>query len=209
MKRQIKETIAEIGKRLYEKGLNGSYGGNFSIRDNEDIYITPSGIPKDIIEYNDVLVIDFNGNVVEGEGEPSSETPFHIKIYEVRQDVNAIIHAHPPYATGFAIAHVSIPNNIHEESALVVGEVPVLPYEVTSSKELAERVGDAIKNHNALLLSNHGALTVGEDMEKAFRRMEELELLARMISIAYLLGGPKPIPEEKLKILFEKKKPKI
>ncbi|BAL81376.1 class II aldolase/adducin family protein [Caldisericum exile] len=202
MKRQIKEDIAAIGRRLYEHQLNGSYGGNFSVREEEFIYITPSGVPKDELDYSDILVIDFSGNVVEGEGKPSSEILFHIKIYKVRPDVNAIIHAHPPYATGFAIANSSIPNNVHEESTLILGDVPVIPYEITSSKELAENIGKAIQDHNALLLANHGALTVGDTLERAFRRMEELENLCKMLTVANLLGGAKPIPQDKLENLL-------
>ena len=206
MKRQIKEEIATIGKRLYEHELNGSYGGNFSVRDEEYIYITPSGVPKDELDYSDILVIDFSGNVLEGEGKPSTEILFHIKIYKVRSDVNAIIHAHPPYATGFAIANYPIPNDVHEESTLILGDVPVIPYEITSSKELAENIGKAIQDHNALLLANHGALTVGDTLERAFRRMEELENLCKMLTVANMLGGAKPIPQGKLQNLLELKK---
>jgi len=206
MKRQIKEEIATIGKRLYEHELNGSYGGNFSVRDEEYIYITPSGVPKDELDYSDILVIDFSGNVLEGEGKPSTEILFHIKIYKVRSDVNAIIHAHPPYATGFAIANYPIPNDVHEESTLILGDVPVIPYEITSSKELAENIGKAIQDHNALLLANHGALTVGDTLERAFRRMEELENLCKMLTVANMLGGAKPIPQDKLQNLLELKK---
>lgn len=206
MKRQIKEEIANIGKRLYEHELNGSYGGNFSVRDEEYIYITPSGVPKDELDYSDILVIDFSGNVLEGEGKPSTEILFHIKIYKVRSDVNAIIHAHPPYATGFAIANYPIPNDVHEESTLILGDVPVIPYEITSSKELAENIGKAIQDHNALLLANHGSLTVGDTLERAFRRMEELENLCKMLTVANMLGGAKPIPQDKLQNLLELKK---
>jgi L-fuculose-phosphate aldolase len=206
MKRQIKEEIANIGKRLYEHELNGSYGGNFSVRDEEYIYITPSGVPKDELDYSDILVIDFSGNVLEGEGKPSTEILFHIKIYKVRSDVNAIIHAHPPYATGFAIANYPIPNDVHEESTLILGDVPVIPYEITSSKELAENIGKAIQDHNALLLANHGALTVGDTLERAFRRMEELENLCKMLTVANMLGGAKAIPQDKLQNLLELKK---
>ena len=206
MKRQIKEEIANIGKRLYEHELNGGYGGNFSVRDEEYIYITPSGVPKDELDYSDILVIDFSGNVLEGEGKPSTEILFHIKIYKVRSDVNAIIHAHPPYATGFAIANYPIPNDVHEESTLILGDVPVIPYEITSSKELAENIGKAIQDHNALLLANHGALTVGDTLERAFRRMEELENLCKMLTVSNMLGGAKPIPQDKLQNLLELKK---
>ncbi len=203
MKRNIKEDIAAIGKRLYEHRLNGGYGGNFSVRDEDYIYITPSGVPKDTLDYSDILVIDFKGTVVEGQGRPSSEILFHIVIYKTRSEINAIIHAHPPVATGFSIAHVEIDDNIHEESTVVIGRVPVIPYEVTSSKELAVNVQEAIINHNALLLSNHGAITIGEDLEKAYRRMEELENLCKMIITANSLGGIQPIPSDKLEKLYD------
>lgn len=203
MKRNIKEEIVEIGKRLYRANLNGGYGGNFSVRDEENIYITPAGVPKDVLDYSDILVIDFKGNVIEGLGRPSSEILFHIFIYKKREDVNAIIHAHPPFATGFSIAHLQIEGNIHEESVTVIGEVPVIPYELTSSKELAERVSDVMKNHEAALISNHGAITVGEDLEKAFRKMEDLDNLCKMVLVATIMGGVKKIPPEKIKALKE------
>ena len=203
MKRNIKEEIVEIGKRLYRANLNGGYGGNFSVRDEENIYITPAGVPKDVLDYSDILVIDFKGNVIEGLGRPSSEILFHIFIYKKREDVNAIIHAHPPFATGFSIAHLPIEGNIHEESVTVIGEVPIIPYELTSSKELAERVSDVMKNHEAALISNHGAITVGEDLEKAFRKMEDLDNLCKMVLVATIMGGVKKIPPEKIKALKE------
>ncbi len=205
MKRNIKEEIVAVAKRLYERNLNSSYGGNFSIRDEDFIYITPSGVPKDLLEYSDILVIDFKGNVLEGEGKPSTEILFHILTYKKKQETNAIIHAHPPYATGASIAQIEIEDNIHEESAIVIGSVPVLPYEVTSSLSLAEEVSENLKNRAAVLLSNHGAVTVGENMEQAYRRMEELESLCKMILVAKILGGIKPIPPDKLKKLFDLK----
>ncbi len=202
MKRKIKEDIALMGKRLYERRLNGGYGGNISIKDNDAIYITPSGVPKDILSYSDIIVMDFKGNIIEGQGKPSSEMLFHIFIYKARSDINTIIHAHPPIATGFAIAHRPILEPVHEESTIVLGKVPVLPYEITSSKELAKNVSDAIKENNALLLANHGAITVGDSLEKAFRRMEDLENLCEMLLVADASGGAKRIPPEKLKELF-------
>ena len=202
MKRKIKEDIALMGKRLYERRLNGGYGGNISVKDNDMIYITPSGVPKDILDYSDIIVMNFKGNIIEGQGKPSSEMLFHILIYKVRDDVSAIIHAHPPIATGFAIAHRPILEPVHEESVVMLGKVPLLPYEVTSSKELAKNVGEAIKEHNALLLANHGAITVGDSLEKAFRRMEELENLCEMLLVAEAAGGAKRIRAEKLKELF-------
>ena len=203
MKRNIKEEIVEIGKRLYNAKLNRGYGGNFSVRDEDFIYITPSGLPKDKLDYTDIVVIDFKGNLVEGQGKPSSEILFHILIYKKRGDVNAIIHAHPAFATGFSIAQTPIEDGIHEESCIVLGKVPVIPYEVTSSKELAEKVGDVITNHDAALLANHGAIAVGEDLERAFRKIEELELLCKMITVATIMGGVKKISEEKLALLRE------
>jgi L-fuculose-phosphate aldolase len=203
MKRKIKEDIALVGKRLYERRLNGGYGGNISVRDGDVIYITPTGVPKDILEYSEILVMDFKGNIIEGEGKPSSEMLFHIILYKERPDVNAIIHAHPPLATGFAIARHPITEAVHEEAAIILGKVPVIPYEITSSKELAKSVGEAFKNANAVLLANHGAITAGDTLEKAFRRMEELENLCEMLLVADALGGAKKIPLKKLFKLFE------
>jgi len=206
MKRNIKEDIVAIGKRIYEASLNGSYGGNFSVRDEDYIYITPAGLPKDILEYTDILVIDFKGAVLEGEGKPSTEVLFHIMTYKKRENIKAIIHAHPPFATGFSIAGIDIGNNINEESSIILGKIPVLPYEVTSSISLAEEVSENLQKCNAVLLSNHGAITVAENLEKAFRRMEELENLCKMIFVAKIMGGIKTIPPDKLKKLFDLQK---
>ncbi len=206
MKRNIKEDIVAIGKRLYEASLNGSYGGNFSVRDEDYIYITPAGLPKDILEYTDILVIDFKGAVLEGEGKPSTEVLFHIMTYKKREGIKAIIHAHPPFATGFSIAGIDIGNNINEESSIILGKIPVLPYEITSSISLAEEVSENLQKCNAVLLSNHGAITVAENLEKAFRRMEELENLCKMIFVAKIMGGVKTIPPDKLKKLFDLQK---
>ncbi len=203
MKRKIKEEIVSVGKRLYERRLNGGYGGNISVLDEGVIYITPSGVPKDELDYSKIIVMDFKGNIIEGQGKPSSEMLFHILLYKERADIKAIIHAHPPLATGFAIARHPITEAVHEEAAVLLGKVPVLPYEVTSSKELAKNVSEAFKNANAVLLANHGVITVGETLEKAFRRMEELENLCEMLLVADALGGAKKIPLKKLLKLFE------
>lgn len=203
MKRNIKEDIVEIGKRLYHEKLNGGYGGNFSVRDEDFIYITPTGLPKDKLDYTDIIVIDFKGNVVEGQGKPSSEILFHILIYKKRIDVNTIIHAHPPYTTGFSIARIPVDSGIHEESTIVLGEVPIIPYEVTSSKELAEKVSNVILDHDAAILSNHGAIAVAENLECAFRKIEELEILCKMITVATIMGGVNKIPPEKLSELHK------
>jgi len=202
MKREIKETIASIGKRLYERRLNGGYGGNISIKDEGMIYITPSGLPKDILLYSDIIVVDFKGNLLEGEGKPSSELLFHVAIYKERSDVNAIVHTHPPVSTGFAIANMPLQKAIHEEVSLILGEVPVLPYEMTSSKELARSVANAFKKYNAVMLANHGVITVGDTPEKAFRRAEELENICISTLVANTFGGAKEIPADKLKALF-------
>ena len=202
MKRTVKEKIVAVCKRLYKRNLNGGYGGNVSVKDKGLIYITPSGMPKDTLEYADIIVMDFKGNILEGKGKPSSEMRFHTLIYKERPDVNAIIHAHPPIATGFAIARRAIPIGIHEEATIVLGEVPVLPYAVTSSEELADEVAKAIRKSNAALLSNHGAVTVGASIEQAFRRMEELENLCQMIMVANTVGEVHKIPEDKLQELI-------
>ncbi len=203
MKRKIKEDIVSIGKRLYQRRLNGGYGGNISVRDEDVIYITPTGVPKDILEYSDIIVMNFKGNVIEGHGKPSSEMLFHILLYKERSDIKAIIHAHPPLATGFAIAGKSITEAVHEEATTLLGKVPVLPYEVTSSKELAKNISNAFKKVNAVMLANHGVITVGDSLEKAFRRTEELENLCEMLLVANTLGGAKKIPLKKLLKLFE------
>jgi len=189
------EKLVEIAKRLYEKNMNAALGGNVSIRQGDEILITPAGINKGFMTEQDVVAVDLDGKVVRGSGKPSSEGKMHYEIYKRRADVHAIIHAHPPFAVGFALAHRDIPDDILPEATIVLGHVPCLPYVTPSTIDLAREVAQGLVHRNAAFMANHGAITLGATLEEAYNRMELLEQTCMSIVYASVLGGVHHIPE--------------
>jgi L-fuculose-phosphate aldolase len=197
----LKKKIVEISRRLYQNGLVVGTGGNVTARipGSPHILATPSGVCKGFLSPKDIIKIDLDGNVVEGRLKPTSETPMHTEIYKVREDVNAVVHAHPPYCTGFACARVPLSSPIFPEAIVVVGEVALVEYATPGTKELALKTAEAAKTHNALILANHGTITLGSSLEQAYQRTEVLEEYAKVLFVSTLLGGPKPLSAEEVR----------
>ncbi len=189
------EKLVAIAKRLYERNMNAALGGNVSIRQGDEVMITPAGINKGFMTEEDVVVVDLDGAVLRGGGKPSSEGKMHYEIYKLRADVHAIIHAHPPFAVGFALAHREIPDDILPEATIVLGQVPCLPYVTPSTIDLAREVAHGLAGRNAAFMANHGAITTGATLEEAYNRMELLEQTCMSIVYATVLGGIHHIPE--------------
>jgi L-fuculose-phosphate aldolase len=187
--------LVEIAKRLYERNMNAALGGNVSIRLGDEIAISPAGINKGFMTEDDVVVVDMEGNRLPGNGKPSSEGKMHYEIYKLRPDVQAIIHAHPPFAVGFALAHHDLPDDMLPEATILLGYVPCLPYVTPSTIELAREVAQGLAHRNAAFMANHGAITVGADLEEAYNRMELLEQTCMSVVYATVLGGVHHIPE--------------
>jgi len=202
---RLKEKIVEISKRLYQRGLVAGAGGNVSVRIPNSSYIlaTPSGVCKGYLNPSDIIKLDLNGKVIEGRLKPTSETPMHTEIYKVREDVKAVVHAHPPFCTGFACARIPLDSPILPEVIVMIGEVAMVDYATPGTKELAMKVAEAAKNHDALLLANHGTITLGASLEQAYQRTEILEEYAKILLISTLLGGPKPLSSEEAKKIRE------
>ena len=190
--------LVEIAKRLYDRNMNAALGGNVSIRLGDEIAITPAGINKGFMTEDDVVVVDMNGTKLRGNGKPSSEGKMHYEIYKLRPDVQAIIHAHPPFAVGFALAHRDLPDDILPEATIVLGHVPCLPYVTPSTMELAREVAQGLAHRNAAFMANHGAITAGVDLEEAYNRMELLEQTCMSVVYASVLGGVHHIPEPEM-----------
>jgi len=186
--------LVEIAKRLYDKNMNAALGGNVSIRLGDEIAITPAGINKGFMTDDDVVVVDTNGTKLRGNGKPSSEGKMHYEIYRLRPDVQAIIHAHPPFAVGFALAHRDLPDDILPEATILLGHVPCLPYVTPSTIDLAREVAQGLVHRNAAFMANHGAITVGADLEEAYNRMELLEQTCMSVVYATILDGVHHIP---------------
>ena len=181
--------IAEVCRRLWERGLIAGPDGNVSVRLDEDaILVTPSGLSKADVTPDAVVQIDRSGVASGGKGRPSSEVAVHLRIYARRPDVRAVVHAHPPTATGFAVAGESLPADVLPELICQMGDVALVPYGMPGTEELADRCEPHLASHDALLLANHGAVTVGATLGIAHQRMESLEHTARIVLTARLLG---------------------
>lgn len=199
-----KKFIVECGNRMLNSGLTVETWGNISVRDPETglFYLTPSGMPYDIIEPEDIIVMDRDLNIVEGTRKPTIEFGMHIGIMNVRPDVNAVIHTHPVESQVFACLHRDIPPVIDEAAQLLGGTVKCAEYALPGSEELAHNVIEALGDGAACLMANHGAVCVGADMDKAFRVCTVLEMTAEIYQKALAIGKPEPIDEDK--VLFMK-----
>lgn len=200
----LREEICLVGRRLYEQGMATANDGNLSARrEDGNILCTPTGISKGLLRPELLCVVDPEGKVLEmGEGlGPSSEIKMHLRVYRERPDVQAVVHAHPVYATAFAIAEEPLDAPIMAESLVLLGEVPVAPYGTPSTMEIPEAITPLLKDHNAILLAHHGALTFGPSVLQAGYYMESVEFYARQLFLGRLLGGPKCLTKEQIKRL--------
>lgn len=201
---EIKKEICEIGRRIYMNGFVAANDGNISVKvsDNE-FYCTPTGVSKGFMTPDMIIRIDADGNKVDGKLNPSSEIKMHMRVYRERPDVNAVVHAHPPTATAFAVANIPMDKYILPEAILVLGDVPICKYGTPSTMEIPDSLEPYIQDHDAFLLQNHGALTVGNTLTKAFFVMEEVEFSAKISLIARQLGAENELTCDDLAKLME------
>ena len=186
--------LAAAGRRLDSLGFVPATDGNLSLRISPDrLLVTPSGRPKGDLSEEELLVTDLDGRVVEGEGIPSSELPMHLAVYRRRPDVGAVVHAHPPTASGFSVAGIGLTSPILPEILVTVGPVPLTPYATPGTGEIPAAIAPFLDRHDAFLLANHGVLTLGRDLSEALHRMERVEHLARVALVARLLGGAREL----------------
>lgn len=205
-KQEIKLQICDVCNKMWQLGWVAANDGNVSVRvsDNE-IIATPTGISKSFITPDKLVTIDMDGNLLEAEGgyHPSSEIKMHLCCYKERADVGSVIHAHPPGATSFAVAHVHMDNYSMIESIIAIGSVPITPYGTPSTNEVPDAIRPYLQKHDVMLLENHGALTVGSDLLTAYYRMESLELWAKIELNARILGGVKELSREQIDRLID------
>lgn len=178
-----------VCRRLYDRGLIAGPDGNVSVRlPSGLILITPSGRSKVDVTANTLVIVDDMGRHIAGDDRPSSEMRMHLRIYQRRPDVHAIVHAHPPIATGFGVAGQSLPASVLPEVILQMGTVPLVPYATPGTDALPDSLEPFLPQHDAFLLANHGATTLGPTLEVAHQRMESLEHAARILFVARSLG---------------------
>ena len=203
-----KELIIEIGKRLWQREYVAANDGNISVRLNDsEVLATPTGVSKGFMTETMILRVDMEGRMLdENTYKPSSEVMMHIEVYRQREDIQAVVHAHPPFATAFAVAGIPLDKCVLPESVLTLGEVAIAPYGTPSTMEIPESIQPIIQQSDAVLLENHGALTLGRDLITAYHRMETLEHSASITYKAMQLGRVNEIPSEGIKKLMDIRK---
>lgn len=198
---ELREQICDVCHKMWQLGWVAANDGNVSARLEDGTFLaTPTGMSKSFITPDKLVRIDADGNVLEGAPglRPSSEIKMHLRCYQERPDVNAVLHAHPPTATGYAVAHKALDEYSMIETVIAIGSVPVTPYGTPSTYEVPEAIAPYLGEHDVVLLMNHGALAVGSDVITTYYRMETLELFAKISLTAHLLGGAKEISRENI-----------
>src|SRR5919106_1778072 len=199
---QIRAEIVEVGRRLYARAYVASNDGNISVRlDETRLITTPKSVSKGFMTPDMMVVTDHEGRKLAGERDPSSELPMHLEIYRNRPDVNAVVHAHPPLATGFAVAGIPLTRAVLAEVITTLGSIPIAEYGTPSTAELPDAVRKYIKAHDGMLLANHGAVTCGPSVMAAYFKMETIEHFAKISLVARLLGRENLISREEVERL--------
>lgn len=203
---EIARGMCAVGRRLMERGLIAGAEGNIAVRlDADRVLVTPAGRAKGALAADDLVEVDLAGRRVRGAGRASSELDMHLTILRARPDVRAVVHAHPPTATGMALAGQVPDGGVLPEVIVSLGSVPIVPYGQPGSPELAERLRPYLAGHDALLLANHGAVTMGPTLDAAHFRMESLEQAARIVLVARLLGRVEALaPEDVARLIAQR-----
>jgi L-fuculose-phosphate aldolase len=204
---KLKEQICEIGRRVYAKGFAAANDGNISFRLNaKEILCTPTMISKGFMKPDDVCKVDYDGKQLAGKRKRSSEILLHLSVYKSRPDVNAVVHCHPPHATAFAVAHEPIPKCVLPEVEVFLGEVPISVYETPGDQRFANTILPFVKNCNTIILANHGTITFGPDLEKAYWNSEIIDAYCNILILAKQIGKVNYFSDEKTKELLALKK---
>ncbi len=200
---ELRETIVEIGRRIYARGYVAANDGNISVRlDDQRVLTTPTGVSKGFMQPEAMVVVDYDGQPLSA-GRPSTELPMHLFIYQQRPDVQAVVHAHPPYATGFATAGLALDKCVLPEIVVTIGTVPLAEYGTPSTQELPATLAPYLHRCDAFLMANHGAVTVGKDLMDAYFKMERLEHYAQILFIARALGGERVLTKSQVEKLYD------
>lgn len=203
---EIKKLMCDIGRRVYNKGMVAANDGNFSVKLNDNEFLcTPTGVSKGFMTPEYICKVDAQGNLLQANGNfrPSSEIKMHMRVYEKRPDVGAVVHAHPSYATSFAIAGIPLTQPIMPEAVIALGCVPIAKYGTPSTMEIPDAVEEYLPYFDQVLLESHGALTWGTDLLSAYMKMESVEFYAELLYKSKMLGGPKEFDKEQIAKLYE------
>ncbi len=204
---KLREEICEIGRRVYAKGFAAANDGNISVRLNDrEVLCTPTMVCKGFVKSSDLCVVDYEGKQVRGTKKRTSEILLHLAIYKHRPDVQAVVHCHPPHATAFAVAGLPVPHCVLPEVEVFLGEVPSAVYETPGSQKFAETIVPHLKSSNTIILANHGTVTFGPDLEKAYWNSEIIDAYCRILILAQQLGNVNYFSQQQTKELLDLKK---
>jgi L-fuculose-phosphate aldolase len=204
---QLKEAICEIGERIYKRGFVAANDGNITVRLNEaEVLCTPTMCCKGFLKPDDICLVDMEGNQLAGRKKRSSEALLHLEIMKARPDVESVVHCHPPHATAFAVTREPIPQAVLPEVEMLLGEVPISPYETPGGKRFAETILPFVKRANTIILANHGTVSYGENVERAYWRTEILDSYCRMLILTRQLGPIQYLSREKTQELLDLKR---
>lgn len=204
---EVRQEIIRVGKSLYDKGFIAASDGNISVRlDERHILATPTCMCKGMMATEDLVVIDMQGRRFEGFRDVSSEIGMHLMIYRVRPDINAIVHAHPVTATGFASAGIALDKPLVSEVVLALGSVPLAAYATPGTQALSKSLEPLVPDHNAILMANHGVVAYAEDLQAAYMNMETVEHFAKIALTTRLLGQERPLDADQVAELMEIRK---
>jgi L-fuculose-phosphate aldolase len=200
----LNSALARYCKWLYRLGFVPGTAGNLSVRLSSDLILaTPTGMSKFLLKAHDMVLVDLDGRKVGGTRNVTSEIGMHLAIYNHRPDVQAVVHAHPPIATGFASCGLGLEEPLCSEIVMMLGPIPLAPYATTGTADVASSIVPLVAEHDAILLANHGAVTAGDTLQKAFMRMETVEHYAHICLVARQLGCAKPLSGDHVRKLAE------
>ena len=204
---KLKEQICEIGRRLYARGFAAANDGNITVRLNDrEVLCTPTMVSKGFLKPDDICKVDYDGKQIAGTRKRSSEILLHLAVYKNRPDVRGVVHCHPPHATAFAVAHEPIPKCILPEVEVFLGEVPIAVYETPGNQKFADTIVPYLKDCNTIILANHGTVTFGPDVEKAYFNTEIIDAYCKILLLAKQLGRVNYFSERQTQELMTFKK---
>jgi L-fuculose-phosphate aldolase len=204
---QLKEQMCEVGRRVYHKGFAAANDGNISYRLNDrEILCTPTMVSKGFMKPADLCKVDYEGKQLAGARKRSSEILLHLAVYKNRPDVKAVVHCHPPHATAFAVARQPVPQCVLPEVEVFLGEVPTAVYETPGTQKFAETIVPHLKSSNTVILANHGTITFGPDLEKAYWNSEIIDAYCKILILAKQLGNVNYFSQQQTKELLDLKK---
>ena len=203
---ELKKYVCDIGTKMVEYHYSAPTDGNISFIYKDRVFITKSTLAKDELTEDDLIEVDLKGNIITDGGKASTELALHLLVYNERPDVSAVVHAHPIYATAFAVAHIPLELNSMSEIVSTLGVVPLADYGTPSTEELPNSLIPYVKRCNAILMANHGAITYGDSLKSAWYGMQRLEHYAQISYHARQIGGEKEISKEDVDKLLDIRK---